>query len=67
MCASLSPGRINEAFTAHNEAASQRLGHPIPTGEGVAVMRPTFLAETYEEAVQAVSDPGPTASLRGPP
>ena len=54
MCASLSPGRINEAFTAHKEAASQRLGRSVPTGEDVAVMRPTFVAETYEEAVQAV-------------
>ena len=54
MCASLSPGRINEAFNAHNEAASERLGRSVPAGEGVAVMRPTFLAETYEEAVQAV-------------
>ncbi len=54
MCASLSKGRINEAFAAHNQAASERLGCKLPTGEGVAVMRPTFIAETYEEAVQAV-------------
>lgn len=54
MCASLSKGRINEAFAAHNQAASDRMGRQIPTGQGVAVMRPTFLAETYEEAVQAV-------------
>ena len=54
MCASLSKGRINEAFSAHNKAASERLGCNLPTGEGVAVMRPTFVADTYEEAVQAV-------------
>ena len=66
MCASLSKGRISEAFAAHNQAASDRLGYKLPTDEGVAVMRPTFIAETYEEAVQ-LSARVPTASPHGLP
>ncbi|MFQ5933867.1 MAG: LLM class flavin-dependent oxidoreductase, partial [Dehalococcoidia bacterium] len=51
MCFSSSAARIREAWTAYQEAASRAQGQEVPFGEGLAVMRPTYVAPTFEEAV----------------
>ncbi|MEE9249432.1 MAG: LLM class flavin-dependent oxidoreductase, partial [Dehalococcoidia bacterium] len=56
MCFSGSLGRIKEAWTAYNNVASEVQGRDIPFGEGLAVMRPAYVAETYEEAVSTIRD-----------
>ena len=54
MCAASSLGRMKEAWAVHNNALSGSQGRDVPFGEKLAVMRPTYVAETYEEAVNAV-------------
>ena len=56
MCFSISLGRMKEAWTAYNNVASEAQGREVPFGEGLAVMRPTYVADTYEEAVNTVRD-----------
>ena len=55
LCQSISIGRIKEAWTAHNRAMSEAQGREVPFGEKLAVVRPTYVAETYEQAVKDVS------------
>lgn len=56
MCFSISLGRMKEAWTAYNKVASEVQGRDIPFGERLAVMRPTYVADTYEEAVNTIRD-----------
>ena len=51
MCFSISHGRIKDAWRAYNNAASETAGHDMPYGQNLAVMRPTYIADTYEQAV----------------
>ena len=39
-----------EAWTAYRNTASDAQGRDVPMGEGVAMMRPIFVAPTMEEA-----------------
>ena len=55
LCQSISIGRIKEAWTAHNRALTEAQGREVPFGEKLAVVRPTYVAETYEQAVKDVS------------
>jgi alkanesulfonate monooxygenase SsuD/methylene tetrahydromethanopterin reductase-like flavin-dependent oxidoreductase (luciferase family) len=56
MCSASSLGIMKETWAAHNAAMSEFQGREVPFGEKLAVMRPTFVADTYEEAVNAVRD-----------
>ena len=51
MCFSISHGRIKDAWRAYNNAASEAAGHDVPYGQNLAVMRPTYIADSYEQAV----------------
>ena len=51
MCFSISHGRIKDAWRAYNNAASETAGHDVPYGQNLAVMRPTYIADSYEQAV----------------
>ena len=50
MSQSLSAGRLRENWELYRETASEAHGRPFALGEGLAVMRPTYIAETREEA-----------------
>ena len=50
MSQSLSAGRIRENWEIYRDAASEAHGRPFALGEGLSVMRPTYIAETREEA-----------------
>ena len=65
ICLALSYEKIREAWGIYNEVALETEGRELQVGEGVAVMRPTFLADTYEEAVSAVRTTS-TRSENGP-
>ena len=54
-CQSISIGKIKEAWTAHNEAMSQAQNRDVPFGEKLCIVRPTYVAETYEQAIADVS------------
>ena len=51
MCFSLSVGRIKEAWNAYREIASSTPSRNINNQNNLAIMRPTYLADTYEQAV----------------
>ena len=46
----LSAGRLRENWELYRHTASAAHGRPCALGEGLAVMRPTYIAETREEA-----------------
>ena len=50
MSQSLSAGRLRENWELYRDAASAAHGRPYALGEGLSVMRPTYIAETREEA-----------------
>ena len=56
MTSSSSLGKMKESWAVHNKALSEAEGREVPFGEKLAIMRPTYIAETYEEAVNAVRD-----------
>ncbi len=50
MSQSLSAGRLRENWELYRDTASEVHGRPYALGEGLSVMRPTYIAETREEA-----------------
>ena len=56
ICLALSYEKIREAWGIYNEVSLETEGQDLQPGEKVAVMRPTYIAETYEEAVNDVRD-----------
>jgi len=52
MSQSLSLGRIGENWDHYKAVASQTQGREVGFGEGLAIMRNTFVAESYEEALE---------------
>ena len=50
MSQSLSAGRLRENWEIYQRTASETHGRPYALGEGLAVMRPTYVADTREEA-----------------
>ena len=56
ICLALSYEKIREAWGIYNEVSLETEGRDLQPGEKVAVMRPTYIAETYEEAVNDVRD-----------
>ena len=50
MSQSLSAGRLRENWEIYRDTASEAHGRAYALGEGLAVMRPTYIAETREEA-----------------
>ena len=54
-CQSISLGKIKQAWTVHNEAMSQAQNREVPFGEKLCIVRPTYVAETYEQAIADVS------------
>ncbi|MCH8089612.1 MAG: LLM class flavin-dependent oxidoreductase [Chloroflexi bacterium] len=54
MCMSLSIGKIKEAWSAYREAASQVKSRPAHVDDPLAVVRPTYVAKTMEEAIADV-------------
>ena len=50
MSQSLSSGRLRDNWELYRDTASEAHGRPYVLGEGLAVMRPTYVAETREEA-----------------
>lgn len=55
MCQNLSLGRIRENWTRYQEVASDTQGRAVGFGEGLAVMRVAYVAETMDEAVEAAA------------
>ena len=53
MSQSLSAGRLRENWELYRTTASETHGRPYALGEGLSVMRPTYVAETREEAERA--------------
>ena len=51
MSQSLSLGRIGQNWQRYQEVASQTQGRNVGFGEGLAIMRNTFVAETMQEAL----------------
>ena len=49
-------GTMKKTWAVHNKALSETLGREVPFGEKLAVMRPTYVADTYEEAVNTVRE-----------
>ena len=56
ICLALSYEKIREAWGIYNEVSLETEGQDLQPGEKLAVMRPTYIAETYEEAVNDVRD-----------
>ena len=56
MCLALSYQKIREAWGVYNQVALETDGSPLQSGERLAVMRPTYVADTYEQAVNDVRD-----------
>ena len=54
-CQSISLGKIKQVWTAHNEAMSKAQNRDVPFGEKLCIVRPTYVAETYEQAIADVS------------
>ena len=52
MSQSLSLGRIGENWDHYKAVASQTQGREVGFGEGLAIMRNTFVAESYEDALE---------------
>ena len=52
MAISPSHAKLNESWLAYQEARSKKEGLEFPYAEGVSVMRPTFVADTTEEAIE---------------
>jgi len=52
MSQSLSLGRIGENWDHYRAVASQTQGREVGFGEGLAIMRNTFVAESYEDALE---------------
>ena len=50
MSQSLSAGRLRDNWELYRDTAREAHGRPYALGEGLAVMRPTYIAETREEA-----------------
>ena len=50
MSQSLSAGRLLENWRLYRQSASEAHGRAFALGEGLAVMRPTYVAETREQA-----------------
>ena len=50
MSQSLSAGRLRENWEIYRDTASEAHGRAYALGEGLAVMRPTYIAQTREEA-----------------
>ena len=57
MCQLLSLGRIRENWTRYQAVASDAQGKAVGFGDGLAVMRPAYIAETMDEAI-AAAEPG---------
>ncbi len=53
MSQALSVGRLRENWELYRGTASEVQGRPCALGEGLAVMRPAYVAETREEAESA--------------
>jgi alkanesulfonate monooxygenase SsuD/methylene tetrahydromethanopterin reductase-like flavin-dependent oxidoreductase (luciferase family) len=52
MSQSLSLGRMGENWDHYRTVASETQGRDVGFGEGLAVMRNTYVAETYEDALE---------------
>ena len=55
LCQSISIGRMKQAWAAHNQAMSEAQGRDVPFGEKLCIVRPTYIAETREQAIQDVT------------
>ena len=55
MCQLLSLGRIRENWTRYQEVATETRGRAVGFGEGLAVMRVAYIAETMDEAMAATA------------
>ena len=53
MSQSLSLGRIKQNWEYYQQVASQTQGRDVGFGEGLAIMRNTYVAESYEEALES--------------
>ena len=53
MSQSLSLGRMKQNWRRYQEVASETQGRDVGFGEGLAIMRNTYVAETMEEALES--------------
>ena len=53
MSQSLSLGRLKQNWTRYQEVASETRGRDVGFGEGLAIMRNTYIAESMEEAIES--------------
>ena len=54
-CQSISVAKMKQAWAAHNKALSEAEGRDVPFGEKLCIVRPTYVAETYEQALKDIS------------
>ena len=54
ICMRSSPEKIRQMWAAYQDAASEKRGESIAFGDNLAIMRPTYVARTMEEAVSDI-------------